>query len=42
MTAAQEVFTTKNLTLVIEGKKSKTKLEKIKEALQRLDITSKL
>ena len=35
--AAQEIFTTKNLTLVLEGKKSKLKLEKITEALQRLD-----
>lgn len=35
--AAQEIFTTKNLTLVLEGKKSKLKLDKIAEALKRLD-----
>ena len=37
MKAAKEIFTTKNLTLVLEGKKSKLKLEKITEALRRLD-----
>ncbi len=39
--AAREIFTTQNLTLVFEGKKSKIKLEKIIETLKKLDLEQK-